>query len=264
MNDLLNTMLDASGGLERWQNTKSLYLYGHMGGFMMRIKSIFRPKIFGLLQTNRHLEIFLQEQKLIFHDFPKKGYQSIYDHGDARIVNENGQIVSERKNARRTFFEYYGILRTFYWDELDFIYFLGYMLWTYFTAPYLFTMPGVKSYEIAPIFNKKGQKFRVLEAVFPDSLPAHSQTQQYLIDDRGLNVEMRYHLAIGGLYKFRFHHFITQYEDIDGLQIAIRRRVFFSWDKWSRTQRINQPATLPIWGTVHHGKLIPLDETCPV
>ena len=89
---------------------------------------------------------------------------------DVRLENEEGKVISERRNAR----DYFKIgRRLFYWDDLDMSYFANYASWNYFTLPALLMRKDIDWKELKPGW---------LEARFPDAIPTHSRVQRFRFD----------------------------------------------------------------------------------
>jgi tetratricopeptide (TPR) repeat protein len=72
-----------------------------------------------------------------------------------------------------------------WWDDLDLLYFGGYALWGYTSAPFIFTRPGFELEEVEP-WTEDGERWPGLRVRFPEDVPAHSREQTYYFDDRWL------------------------------------------------------------------------------
>jgi len=78
----------------------------------------------------------------------------------------------EELPAPRTAYE--GHERHTPWNDLQYLYFIGYAFWNYFTTPFLLTLDGVICEEIEP-WRRNHQKWRVLRATFDPSIDTHLQ-----------------------------------------------------------------------------------------
>jgi len=98
------------------------------------------------------------------------GATGILRGGDVILENAQGREINRRKNARSYF--PYG-RRLFRWDSLDQTYFAGYALWNYLCFPALLLREDIGWHEAGPD--------RLL-AAFPESIPTHSDVQEFLFD----------------------------------------------------------------------------------
>ena len=67
------------------------------------------------------------------------------------------------------------------WDQLQRLYFLGYAMWNYLAAPFIFVRDGFDIQELAP-HNEDGQRWRVLQVRYPKDIPTYCDTQQFYFD----------------------------------------------------------------------------------
>jgi len=83
--------------------------------------------------------------------FPQDGSDSMLDVDPERVVirSPDGRLIEERNEPRGSFPKPFDITAT-PWDSVQVAYFTTAALWTYLTAPYLFTHPGVEASEIDP------------------------------------------------------------------------------------------------------------------
>jgi len=155
------TALNAYNGADVWKNNKYIEAEVSVTGLAFTLKQ--RP-FFN--HTNIKMEIERPYSK-ITPIGKNKNVSGILDGNDVRLENQNGIIISGRKNARR-FFPYGR--RLFYWDDLDMAYFANYAFWNYFTLPNLLQSPKILWEE-----KVKG----VLQATFPYNFPTHNQVQEF-------------------------------------------------------------------------------------
>lgn len=72
------------------------------------------------------------------------------------------------------------------WDDLDVLYFLGYALWNYTVAPFVFSWPGVECRESGEWHEPDGAVWRTLDVRYPAGFPGHCRDQTYYFDRQGL------------------------------------------------------------------------------
>jgi hypothetical protein len=156
--------IEASGGVALWQNSKYLEAEVSVKGLAFNLKR--RPYF-------EHAKIVMEIGRPFSKLTPigkNKNISGVLNGHNVWLEDENGKIISERKNAR-DFFPFGR--RLFYWDDLDMAYFANYAFWNYFTFPNLLMNTNI-------IWKEKEEG--VLEATFPSTIPTHSTTQEFHID----------------------------------------------------------------------------------
>ncbi|WP_433712587.1 hypothetical protein ACQP2U_41325 [Nocardia sp. CA-084685] len=104
MNELIDEVLTAHGGLARWRAATALTAHGRFGGLL--------PSRFpGNRMANVTVRMQLAQQHAVFHDFPQQDQQAVFDRGDVRIETRDGEPISARRNARAAFAGLSGLRR---------------------------------------------------------------------------------------------------------------------------------------------------------
>ena len=139
----------AYGGRALWQNAKTLEVEISASGLAFTLKR--RPFF-------RHARMVMDVHRP-FSSLTPIGLDpvitGVLDGHDVRLENKQGQLITERRNAR----DYFTIdRRLFYWDDLDMSYFANYASWNYFTLPALLMREDIDWRELEP---------GLLEARFP-------------------------------------------------------------------------------------------------
>ena len=107
------------------------------------------------------------------------------------------------------------------WDRLHLTYFLGYALWNYLTAPFLFTRTGFATRELEAHVEGR-ETWRVLEVTYPDDVPAHTKVQKLYFGDDFMLRRLDYVTdVLGGVAA----HYCYDQVTIDGLVFPTLRRV---------------------------------------
>lgn len=216
MNELLDEVLAAHGGVEGWQSVSTITARGRLGGLL--------PKRFaGNKLANFTFEVEADEQRNVLHDFPQVGKRAVFNRGDVRIESRDGEQLKSRTDPRSAFFGWSGIRRNFHWDPLDVAYFAGYASWNYLTSPLLLTGDGAEVREGEP-WQERGETWRRLEVSFPSGFHTHCRNQTFYVDADGL---IRRHdfvaHAVGKWAKAALY--CDQHRQFDGLLFPTRRRV---------------------------------------
>jgi len=121
MGELLDTVITAHGGLDRWNAVRSVTFTASV--------DVKRPRV--VLQR--------------LGGDPDDRW--IFTKDRVWIEHRDGWSVEERSDPRAAFA---GHVRETPWDRLHLMYFLGYALWNYLTAPFLFAWQGFNFQELDP------------------------------------------------------------------------------------------------------------------
>lgn len=214
MNKLLNAILEAHGGLDRWNGYREAEATIVTGGTLWAMK--------GLTQDAdpRRMRVRLHEQWASVAPFGGPDMLTDFTAGRIAILKTDGSIVAERQDPRASFD---GHEEETPWDPLHRAYFNGYALWTYLATPFLLAMEGVGIEEIEP-WREGGETWRVLRATFPDRIATHSRVQDFFF---GYDLMLRrhdYHVDVSG--GFAAAQLIHAYGEADGIKLPVERRAY--------------------------------------
>lgn len=236
---LLQEVMNAHGGFSAWHEAETVRAVMSTGGVLF------------LMRTTRdafhHTEVVvdLRSPRTEIRDFPRGGQTGFFELDRAWIEDRNGKILAERRNPRASFG---GIRKQLHWDHLDSVYFAGYAVWNYITAPYLLCRSDVKVEESAPCHDK-GQTWRGLTASFPQALPTHNEKQVFYFDRRARLRRHDYHAEVIGPYAVA-SHYCTHHQKFGKAVFPTRRKV---------VPRMGSGKTLPfptlVWIRVHEAQL---------
>ena len=204
---LVQGAIDAHGGLERWQATKSIRLPFQRGsGVLLALKGF--PRTF---PPPREIEIFPHECVTLFHGYPEEGRLARFFDGGVRIESSDGRAVfAESLDHRRTF---RGLSKLRRWSPLDAAYFFGYALWHYHVVPFTLGMARLNR------LLRRG-----VDVTFPAGVHTHCRRQQFYFGAEGRIARRDYVAEVIGPMA-RGAHFWEDYASAGGLAIARRRRV---------------------------------------
>src|SRR5258708_23586009 len=169
MSNLLNRIIEAHGGLERWNQFNTVKATIVTGGALWAMKGLHQDP------DPREMTVWLREERASVIPFGAPNQLTAFTPGRIAIETTEGAIVAERLDPRPAFA---GPEKTTAWDPLQRAYFNGYALWTYLTTPFLLTMPGFTVTEIDPV-HEDGERWAGLQAHFPDTLASHSPVQEF-------------------------------------------------------------------------------------
>jgi hypothetical protein len=214
---LLEEVLEAHGGRERWAAARTIEAELRSGGLLPR------TRFPGNRLAAYRATLSVHEPRVSLDPFPGEGKRAIYERGGARIEGAGGAVISVRENARAAFAGLSGVRRNLRWDPLDTTYFAGYALWNYLTAPLLLTRPEVELSEGAP--RREGDEtWRRLDARFGPGIDTHSEHQRFYVDREGRLRRHDYTATVVGGWA-RAAHMLADHRSFDGLLFATRRWV---------------------------------------
>lgn len=216
---LLEEVLEAHGGVERWRAARAISATVRSGGLMPR------TRMPGNRLAEYRIRLDVAEPHVVLDPFPGEGRIGVFDHGAVRIETEDGEPLEARTDPRAAFFGLSGVRRNLRWDALDSVYFAGYAMWNYLTTPFLLTREGVEVSEGEP-WSEPGvaEPWRRLEATFPEGLPTHSPRQTFYVDPLRLLRRHDYVPEVVGRWA-RAAHFTSEHVDAGGLVFPTVRRV---------------------------------------
>jgi hypothetical protein len=212
--DLLRLAIEAHGGEERWREVGALDLRYTAGGlgFAMKMRGL-RPKRF-----DAHVDT--DAPRATLRSFPKPGRRGLLDGQAVRIETDTGELVASRERPADEFRKPRRLVR---WDDLDLLYFGGYAIWGYATAPFHLMRDDVELAELEP-WHEDGETWRRLRARYPPEIPVHSREQVFHFDEHGL---LRRNDYTAKAFGSRAHaaHYSYDHRTFDGLVFPMRRRV---------------------------------------
>jgi hypothetical protein len=215
MNDLLDSVIAAHGGLDRWNQLTTARLHLHIGGVMWPMKGQ------GGVIDEIDSTVTLHHQLVDQYPFTANRLRARFSADRVALETEAGRTVDERPRPRDSFRDHG--LRT-PWDDIDLAYFAGYAIWNYLTAPFCFVTPGFRTEEAAP-WSENGEKWRRLEVTFPDHIAAHGKKQTfYFGENDGLLRRIDFDTEVLGGAPAA--HYAGGYEEIDGIVVPTERRVY--------------------------------------
>lgn len=212
MSELRDLVIDAHGGIARWNKVKTIE--GDMsitGGLWMRkgwpdvlknVMSPLPPAINGSATGRSSARPCAVRARLT-----KRAIETL-----------DGKPVKDRRSPRAAFD---GHTVETPWDDLNLAYFSGYAMWNYLTTPFIFALPGFKTEEIEP-WDENGEKRRRLDVTFPDHIATHCSEQVFHINGEGLICRMDYSAPVAGGAPTA--HYLSDHRDFDGFKVATKRQ----------------------------------------
>jgi hypothetical protein len=211
MNDLLDSAAAAHGGLDRWNQVKSITVDASITG------ALFHAKNQADALKNVRLEVDTTRE-LVTVDFVGQDKRSVFEPGRVIVQRGDGTLTGDRDDPKSSFD---GHEFETPWDDIHLAYFTGQALWTYLNTPFLYTWPGFVTEEIAPI-EVDGETWRRLKITFPDHIKSHTRQQISCFGPDGLL--RRHDFTIDILGGAPGMLYAADHRDVDGIIIPTTRR----------------------------------------
>jgi hypothetical protein len=214
---LLEQVLEAHGGRERWAAARTIRARARSGGLLLR------TRVPGNGFAEATIEVDVDRVRSAAEPYPREGRRGVFDAGSVRIETAEGEPVEERLKPRPCFFGRAGLRRNLRWDRLDATYFAGYAWWNYLNAPYLLARQGMTVSE-GESWREGAETWRRLHVEFPAGLDTHSRAQTFYYD---ADLRLRRHDYVAEVVGGWAHaaHMCADHVVADGLLFPTRRWV---------------------------------------
>ena len=218
MDELLAKVLDAHGGLERWNSITKLTARLSYGGPFWAARGW--PDVY----ADQTVTIDAHHEYITFSPFTAPDRVSVLEVDPERVTikTSDGQVVEERTDPRASFplpFDW----PTTPWDAVQVAYFTSAATWNYLTEPFGLSYPGVEAHEIEP-WHEDGERWRRLAVRFPKSNANHNPDQVFYFDGGFMQRRMDYSPDVTG--KPPVAHYLYDPKTFDGFVFPTGRRVY--------------------------------------
>jgi len=212
MNGLLAEVIEAHGGMERWNAYNKVEVSVVTGGGFYALKGLMGDS------DPRQITVWLHEQRTWMFPYGAQDQRGVFTPERVAIEKLDGTVLAERFAPTDAFA---GHQMQTPWDELDRAYFNGEALWTYLMTPFLLAADGVEVEE-AEQWKQDGGTWRVLRARFPSSIETHNRVQDFFFGDDLMLRRHDYHVNIAG--GFPAAQLVTQHVNANGISVPTVRR----------------------------------------
>lgn len=188
MTDLLEAAIQAHGGMERWREVRAVDVRFNFSGAALVVKGFPRH-----LQPTCSIDV--RGCRVVFQRLggdPDERW--IFTADRVWIERRDGSVIQERDRPRDAFA---GHVWETKWDALHLTYFIGYAMWNYVSLPFLLAEPGFVTREVNG-HDENDEHWRVLEATYPDSIPAHTKEQKFYFGSDMLLRRLDYKTDVAG------------------------------------------------------------------
>lgn len=214
MTALLDAVLQAHGGIDRWRCHTEVEATIVSGGGLFGLKGIPQDA------QPRRITAALHHETVTLQPFGAADQRSVFTPDRVAVEKLDGTVIAERFAPQDSFA---GHQMHTPWDPLHRAYFNGEALWTYLCTPFLLAAEGVTVEEINP-WDQDGAQWRVLRARFPGSIETHCQVQDFFFDDAFMLRRQDYQVNIAG--GFGAIQLISEPVEADGIIVPTRRRAY--------------------------------------
>lgn len=213
-NELLDLVIKAHGGLERWNQLKQAKVHHSVTGYLWTAKGHE-----GALR-DINMIVHLHKQGSVQEKVFSEDLRATFEPKRVSLATQDGKLVEELLNPLETF---KGLAWETHWSRLQLIYFSSYATYTYYTTPFNLTLPGVTTKEIEP-WAEAGEVWRRLEVGFPDSFVTHNKRQVLYFDENGLLKRHDYWAeTLGGAGAA---HYAFDYKEFNGIKMPTRHNIY--------------------------------------
>ena len=212
--ELLTRVLDAHGGIQRWQQFTRVEATIVSGGLLFEMKGMPQDP------TPRHMAAALQHEWSSVRPFGADDQRTDFRPDRVAIEKLDGTLVAERLHPRDSFA---GHTLTTPWDPLQRAYFNGYALWTYLTSPFLLTLPGMSVREVEPV-EDSGVELAGFQVQFGPAFASHSTLQEFYFGPDLLLARHDYRVDVAG--GFQAVQYVSELVNADGILVPTRRRAY--------------------------------------
>lgn len=216
MNELLHRVLDAHGGIDRWNSFEMVHARIITGGQLFAMKGTPQDTV------PREMKVATKLEWASVAPFGSAGQRTDFTPKRIAIQNADGTVVSERLEPAM---HAEAKPMDAPWDVLDRAYFNGYALWTYLTTPFHFVMPGFEVEEIAP-WSDDGELWRVLRVSYPPDIASHSRQQDFYFGPDYLLRRHDYRVEASG--GFAAAQYVFEPVTVQGITLPTKRRAYMS------------------------------------
>jgi hypothetical protein len=211
--ELLDEVLGAYGGVDRWREAETITIHQKIGGVLWHLKGV------GGILDDSTVRITLREQRAWHTPLPRAGFRSAYTPQLVQIETDGAEpeVIDKLALPRQSFTSH--TLET-PWSHLQLAYFAGYAMWTYLSEPFSLTLPGVHTEELGA-WQEDGQTWRRLAVQYPESIATHSSDQTLYVDSDGLIRRRDYQVDIADGSPAA--HYSDGHREFDGIVLPVQR-----------------------------------------
>ena len=212
MTDLLDFVVEAHGGLKRWDELETVSAHLIQSGVTWEMVG---QK--GILD-DVFVTASLHEERVSHYPFGAAG-RSVFTPERVVIEDDDGTVVEALDQPRASFA---GHTVQTPWTAPELAYFVGTAMWTYLTQPFTFTLPGFDTSELEP-WQENGERWRRLRVAWPGNLASLGAVLTVYVGEDGLIRREDYDVEIMG--GSAGAHYMSGYTRVAGIMLPTGHRI---------------------------------------
>jgi len=213
LSPLVQKIIDAHGGLARWQTFDRLTARLRQGGALWAIKG-HDGKL-----ADTTVTVGLKSEWASHAPFGVPGKLSRFEPQQVELRTTDGEVLQRLEDPRASFA---GHQFDTSWTESQLAYFAGYAMWTYLNLPFLMAYPGVRTEQLED-WRENGETWYHLRITFPDDITTHSRIQTLYVSAAGLLKRHDYDVDIAA--GTQAAHYVSDYTEVQGIKFPTRHRI---------------------------------------
>jgi len=214
MQKLLDHVIEAHGGMARWNSFTTLSAHLSQGGIIWPLKGKA-----GMLDEV-DIKIELHRPWTSHSPFGGERRRTAVTPDRVAIETVDGSLVEEVQAPRASFS---GHQLDTPWSDVQLAYFVGYAIWNYFTMPFTLAGPGFSMVEL-PAWQEQGQTLRRLQVTFPAHVATHSPVQTFYFSEDGLLRRHDYEVDISG--GAPAVHYLSGHVTVQGITLPTKHVIY--------------------------------------
>jgi hypothetical protein len=206
---LLDDAIEASGGFARWNKLQRFTFHLSIKGTLLS-HSGRRHEFEDLIAKGS-----THTQSVRITGLTQREKTGTYQPDSVTIENLDGQVLRTWLNPSLEFLDHASDPLA---DDLHLVFFCGFSIWNYLTAPFLLARPDVTVEELSP-WTENDQRWRRLRAFFPPDIVTSSSEQIFYFDENSLQRR-----ADHDLFGTRVAHYSWAHQTFSDIVVPTLRR----------------------------------------
>ncbi|EHR04853.1 hypothetical protein [Bradyrhizobium sp. WSM471] len=206
---LLDDVIDASGGMARWNSLSRFTLHLSVAG------TLFSSTGHASEFKDVTAEGSTRTQSVRFTGITGGEHSGSFQPDAITIESLEGEILRTWRNPSLAFTEAGSPTLV---DELHLVFFCGVAIWNYLTNPFLLAQPDVVVEEL-PTWQENNESWRRLRAQFPPGLITLAPEQIFYFDDNALQRRTDH-----DLFGMKVAHYSWAHDSFGGIVVPTLRR----------------------------------------
>ena len=214
MRDVIDEVLHAYGGRERWNRVTAVAAHYRLGGALWTRKGV--PAVAGAGEVT----VWVKDQRVSMRPFGGTDLKSVYSPERVSLETVDDELIEMLADPRSSFAS---LTPQSPWTDLQAAYVTGYAMWAYLAEPLSLTVPGV-SIRYDRLWQEGSQEWRRLGVQYPPAIVTHSARQFLYLDRGGLIRRRDYDIDVAN--GFPAAQYVDGFARVDGIVVPTSRTVY--------------------------------------